>query len=144
MHLENGNQILEIVNYKLILFFGLILSETQVLINLKDFSNIYNFPYFILLYFTLSKSLINHSYILSSLCIYLICFYAWKRKGLNYWAILTSSYTVISFIYDPYYQGLRDYYVQNYFSYYAHHTKFTHYFENNLFWKYYPLACTVT
>jgi hypothetical protein len=42
--------------FKLMLFAGLLLSETQLLVNLKAFAPAYIVPYFTLTYFILSKT----------------------------------------------------------------------------------------
>lgn len=41
-------------SFKLILFAGLLLSETQLLVNLKSYALVYTMPYFTLVYFILS------------------------------------------------------------------------------------------
>lgn len=65
------------------LYIGLILSETQILVNLKDCSDIYDFPYFIVVYSSLSKYFFN---IATSYLFYIFVSYAFflrKEKALT-------------------------------------------------------------
>lgn len=45
--------------YKTMLFVGVLLSETQILVNLRDYSPIFTIPYFTVAYFAVSISSIN-------------------------------------------------------------------------------------
>lgn len=45
--------------YKAMLFVGVLLSETQILVNLRGYSPIFTFPYFTVAYFAISISSVN-------------------------------------------------------------------------------------
>lgn len=44
------------LNFRITLFIGLLLSETQILVNLKTFTSLTYFPYFVLTYSLIATS----------------------------------------------------------------------------------------